>query len=71
VPTVFPGVALIVAGAGGYHNLHKMAKQKAPELKMFNDKLHGYLTLAFTPGNIHGVYRTVDGAAIDVFDVSF
>jgi hypothetical protein len=65
-------VPYIVAGAGGYHNLHKMAKAagggvlKLPftasadcELEAFCDDQWGFLRLSLTPGQITGEYIAV------------
>jgi acid phosphatase type 7 len=66
-------VPYIVAGAGGYHNLHKMAKgsngaplqtpfEAAPDCQLdaFCDDQWGFLRLTITPGHIAGSYTAVD-----------
>jgi acid phosphatase type 7 len=66
-------VPYIVAGAGGYHNLHRMAKEpsgkppKTPfkatpdcQLDAFCDDRWGFLRLTITPGHIEGSYTAVD-----------
>ena len=65
-------VPYIVAGAGGYHNLHKMAKASGGgalelpftaaedcELEAFCDDQWGFLRLSLTAGQIAGEYIAV------------
>jgi hypothetical protein len=67
-------VPFIVAGAGGYHNLHSVAKVNGTKPKppvtlpvagdpvtfeSFVDDRHGFLRLEFAPGEVVGKYYTV------------
>lgn len=76
-------VPYLVVGAGGYHNLHKMAPeagggplklpfQAAPEceLNAFCDDQWGFLRLTVTSEHIEGTYTAVDktGAVAKGFD---
>lgn len=64
-------VPFIVAGGGGYHNLHRVlpgvkpGPQGAPEdpvtLETFCDHLYGYLRLEVTKTRLKGAYYTVPG----------
>jgi acid phosphatase type 7 len=66
-------IPYIVAGAGGYHNLHRMAATASGpldvlpfkvtedcELEAYCDDRWGFLRLSVTPGQIAGEYTAVD-----------
>jgi hypothetical protein len=71
-----------VCGAGGYHNLHAMAGEAVPGLKVkpdcvleqFEAKQWGFLRLAVTASQIAGEYTGVDKTgkvtpSVDAFSV--
>lgn len=72
----YPELPYIVAGAGGYHNLHQMASNLGPlpadlgqvSLDAFCDSQWGYLRLDVTPSSIVGAYYAValDGSSAQV-----
>jgi acid phosphatase type 7 len=76
-----PGITYIVAGGGGYHNLHEMASGLGPlpyplgdvELQAFCDQAWGFLRLKVTLTQITGVYFAVDAAgnvaSVDGFEI--
>ncbi|HEV3322775.1 MAG TPA: metallophosphoesterase [Solirubrobacteraceae bacterium] len=70
-------VPYLVVGAGGYHNLHKMAPEAGGgalqlpfeaaadcELNSFCDDQWGFLRLTVTPGQIAGSYTAVDKTGV-------
>lgn len=80
-----PAVTYVVAGAGGYHNLHKFASGAEKGLSVTNDCVFeggvdsdwGYLRLTFPPAGefgagkqgIAGTYVTVSGGTADTFSI--
>jgi hypothetical protein len=61
-------VMYVVAGAGGYHNLHRMGSDVTPglqrgdlTLEQFCDDRYGFLRVTTAPGMLRGEYVSVAG----------
>jgi 3',5'-cyclic AMP phosphodiesterase CpdA len=77
-------IPYLVAGAGGFHELHRLGSgvghlpahfSSVPELALeaYEDDAHGYLTVTVTPQGLEVVYNVVAGdgvRAVDVWAVS-
>ncbi len=77
-------IPYIVAGGGGYHNLHRVSKSvqdfpqqppfvvpSAPDVtfEAYCDDRYGYLLLDLTPGKLTGTYFAISGAPGDTHAV--